>query len=314
MKRDSSTIIWMGIFIVLWIYKVMQNSYIFYSIWTYRNRIERVHFTLIHIVMTMFVIASLFYNPFVIIILLFSDSLINITWLCRLILLLTKLMMMMLPLTILISAVWISIQIIFPLKSKRWTNSSTIRSSFLIVGSIFTPLVLIPGFIDPHIHHCNEPLTFPNKYHGIINVNCFHVPAMLTFIACICLIFRTTRHYNQKRLDSESENQRYHQNMKHIKRSFTAILFFTCAKLTITVTTFNLLLIYDVFFNHLFLLQILVSLGANFHMICVPLALCRNKHIRRIILRSIKKDFKRVSGKGSSSETQDSIRSQNTSC
>ena len=289
LRLDRTTIIWSCILCFLTLYEVLQNLYFLFIFRRIRHHMDRVHYLTTIMCIGILVFVTFLYNPLSICILLFGDFLRENIWACKIILTLSKALGLLTPVTVLVVSIWVSLQFMFPFKSKMWTNTSTIRSSYFIVWFLIFLLYGVPSLVDPNIEQCEDPMKFPNRNHALALAYGFCTPCMLLFMLSNAMIYRKAKLLTMRAWQRESEaiQRRKVYHLKCLARVFTLIIVTSAIKL-ITILAFIHVVVYckqcstNNWYSH-----IITCCCVNLHLIFLPLCLLSNRTTRLLMKRYI---------------------------
>ena len=289
-----NAIAWAIIFLCLMVIQTTNGIYIISAIRRVRLRLERVHYTLMMIFLSMGVFLSITMNTTSVIMLLLQDELMNNKWFCKAIVISHKVVIMYGPTTVIGAYIWITLQFMFPLRARSWSNSSTIRRSFFLMWTYETLVYGLPAAVDPHIVQCQQSLMFPNRYHGLAIVYTLLLPFIIIFFIAHSLVYKKAKQFTvqHSRRETDLIQQRQINNLKNLKRTFTLVCVMTCFKLFFTVILINYVLFFDHQFGSDFMFHVFITSFVNVHMAILPWCICRNKNVWASIKLIIHKDFR----------------------
>ena len=285
---------WAIIFICCMVIQTANGIYIRSAIRRVRLRLERVHYTLMMIFLSMGVFLSITMNIASVMMLLLQDKLMNNKWLCKAIVIPHKVISMYGPTTVIGAYIWITLQFMFPLRARSWSNTSTIRRSFILMWSYVTLVYGLPAAVDPYVAQCQQSLMFPNRYHGHAIVYTVLLPYIIIFFIAHSIVYRKAKQFTVQHCRRETDLMQQQQinNLKNLKKTFTLICIMTCAKMICVVILINYVLFFDHQFGSDFMFHIFFTSFVNVHMVIVPWCICRNKKVWANVKVIIHKDFR----------------------
>ena len=284
------------IFLSFMTLQMLQNVYILIAIRRVRGRLERVHYNLMVIFLIMGVFLSITFNITSVIMLMLQDELMNNKWFCKLIVISNKAFISYGPTTALGAYFWITLQFVFPLRARAWSNSSTIRRSFFLMWTYVTVMYGLPAAVDPYVAQCQQSLMFPNWYHGLALVYTLLLPYMLFFLTAHILVFRTARRFTLHHTSGQTSiiQQRQIKNLNNLKRTFTLIFVMTIVKMILSMASTNYILFFNQSTNTDFYFHVFITFVVNVHLIILPGCMCRNNKVWGFLKLSVRTDYHRL--------------------
>ena len=227
-------------------------------------------------------------------VMLFNDYMVKHTWLCKLLLIAHKLFVVYGPLTVFLTSIWISLQFIYPLRSKVWCETSTIRRSYVFLWIYLCIVYGIPAASDPNIAQCQQSVTFPNMYHGIAMLYTLLVPCVMMHVAMFIIVYRKARvlarNHGQRQNDEQQKRM-----LRNMTRTFTVVCTVTCLKVIGALLFVHTVIYCERCFENDWLFHILCTSFMNLHLTCLPVCLCRSKSMMAIVKAAVLKDTMRIS-------------------
>ena len=191
---DDNTTIWILVFSFLVMYMCVQNMYIFYTILRVRKKMEDIHNVFVTTLSAITVLLSVTVNPCSILVMYFNDTSITHPWRCKVLLITIKLLTIQLPIVILTSLLWITVNFVLPMRSIPWNTSRNFYISYLTCSILPTVVYGVPAAVEQHIEQCEEPFAFPNVHHALAFSYSFCVPYLIIFISSLTYLFKKAKH------------------------------------------------------------------------------------------------------------------------
>ena len=288
---------WSIVFLSFMSVHVLSNVYILSAIMRIRWRLERVHYNLIFIFLSLNICKSFVANITTALMLSLHEELRNIMWLCKTIVISNKITIILGPTTVLVAYIWITLQFVFLFRARSWSNTSTIRYSFFTMWTIVTVVYGLPAAVDPHVEQCLQSMTFPNWYHGLAVLYTLFLPYMFILLVAHVIVYRKAAAVtlNQPFRQSSLTQQRQMNNLKSLNRSFSLICVISILKIIAIMAYTN----YALFFNRSSInndlyFQVIITFSVNIHVLVLPCCMYRSKKVSLYLKLIILHDFHRL--------------------